>query len=530
MADATRISLPPGRAFLDRDFVLEVRRDGAAPDAARYAEDLDGYAALATFQPWRETAAEAPPRSVKVLVDCSASMAGDAIAQARAALHRTLDALRPDDRFSITAFGDTQRPLFLAQRPANDMNVAKARRFVDRLDADLGGTELGAALDTAFAIPGPAGIGPELLLITDGEVWAHQAMGDRVRGAGHRVFTVGVGSAVDEALVRALAEAGAGACELVSPNEDMAAGIDRQFHRIYAPVAKARVEWPGGVDDPVTTVFSGDTLHVFRQLPGRPADVPIRLRVQWADGLEGVHEAAIEPLAAVDSDLIARMAARDRIKAGGAGVDATATAVRYQLLTPETALLAVAAQDGAKRPDTLPALRQVPQMMAAGWGGLGSVHDNDMEFLDFPAFLLRDPDAGPAEPSTLDAEAEVLASLTSRSATPARFAAEISRQWGPVWRRQPPAASIAGLAACGLPPALVDALQEVVDRMGEAEETVVVAFLHILLHTPVGDRFSRHAGRMIRKELKARCPGRDLTEELEALLAGVDALAWGVPA
>jgi len=58
------------------------------------------------------------------------------------------------------------------------------------------------------------------------------------RNSGHRIFTVGVGSAVTETFLRRLADECSGACELVSPNEEMARRIHRQFERMYAPRAQ----------------------------------------------------------------------------------------------------------------------------------------------------------------------------------------------------------------------------------------------------------------------------------------------------
>ena len=69
--------------------------------------------------------------------------------------------------------------------------------------------------------------------------------GEEAVRSGHRFFTVGVGSAVNERLVRDLAERTGGAAELVSPNEAMAERVHRHFKRIYASrVEEAVVEWP----------------------------------------------------------------------------------------------------------------------------------------------------------------------------------------------------------------------------------------------------------------------------------------------
>jgi Ca-activated chloride channel family protein len=50
-----------------------------------------------------------------------------------------------------------------------------------------------------------------------------------MRRKAHRVFAVGVGSAVAEEMLRRLAQETGGACELVSPREGMAEKIARHL-------------------------------------------------------------------------------------------------------------------------------------------------------------------------------------------------------------------------------------------------------------------------------------------------------------
>src|SRR5690606_38884135 len=90
---------------LDRDFVVVV--DGlAGRPMATLARDGDGWVALASFLPTLDRASEAPLK-LKVLVDCSGSMQGDSIAQARDAVARLVERLAPEDRLSVSAFGST---------------------------------------------------------------------------------------------------------------------------------------------------------------------------------------------------------------------------------------------------------------------------------------------------------------------------------------------------------------------------------------------------------------------------------------
>ena len=292
-----------GDAWLDRDLVLnfELPAEGTAQASAgtrvgaHCEPDLDGgYALLASFCPHLPTTpAEAERgRVIKLLVDCSGSMGGVAIAQARRALQQILDALRPQDRVALVRFGSHIDPVVDAPIPPDGPAMARLRAAVDRLDADLGGTEIFTALRHTLDMAADAEQA-DLILITDGEVWDStgsdaqtRRLIDQAKRGGQRIFSVGVGSAVSERLVRELAEGTGGAWELVGPNEGMAAVIERQFERIFAArAADVRIDWP---QQPLwasvpKTLFGGDTLHLFARFAAAPIG-PITLSARLDDG------------------------------------------------------------------------------------------------------------------------------------------------------------------------------------------------------------------------------------------------------
>ena len=65
--------------------------------------------------------------------------------------------------------------------------------------------------------------------------------------------------------------------------------------------------------------------------------------------------------------------ARGQSLAGRDVTAATATAVRYQLISRHTNYLVVDARADDKKGEGLPSLRTVPQILAVGWGGTGSL-------------------------------------------------------------------------------------------------------------------------------------------------------------
>ena len=517
-------------AAMDRDVVLEARA-AAAVDAgdsrALLARDGGGWVVLASFRPELTDLTEpAAHRNLKIVVDCSGSMSGDSIAQVRIAGERILESLRPGDLFDIVAFGSRHRALFGRETPASAANVARARRFVRGLDADMGGTEIQAALRAAYRIAGEPGMTRDLLLITDGEVWQTRRTVDEARRSGHRIFTVGVGSSVAEPFVRALAKATGGACELVAPREDMAERIHRHFQRILAPPARtARVVWPAPVrqtvPDPLPPPYPGDTMHLFGSFAERPCG-PVTLELELADGRtltqrmevgpEPTDEYAADGPSAVRSD-VARMGAAQRLPAMADQSAATELAVRYQLLSEWTDYLVVHVRAEADKATDLPSLVKVPQVLAAGWHGIGTVlHDRAAprpSASPRPAAEYDEWYAQPSEPKfqseararrrrsalpSAEAERRLPAAAGSvpdaafslapcsapHAITPVELVAALNE------RPLPSAPTLDDLLARGVPDEIVDQLRELADGGGEDRYAIAVIFLYLLCRSSAG--------------------------------------------
>ena len=147
------VSLPHD-GYLDRDLVLNIG-GLAGHSLAVVARDGDRFVALASF------CAEAPaqeamlPLRLKLLVDCSGSMTGDSIRAAKRALHGILAALAPADRFAFSRFGSRVVHETAGLRAADVGEVRATSTLIGQMDADLGGTEMTAALrDTSRSASG----------------------------------------------------------------------------------------------------------------------------------------------------------------------------------------------------------------------------------------------------------------------------------------------------------------------------------------------------------------------------------------
>ena len=378
-ANKVVISLQQAKAVMDRDFILSVKALQATRSFALCGSDGDGVAAVASFQPFFPGLQQPRPLNLAIVIDCSGSMKGDSMEQAKQALEGILDALQPHDRVTLIAFGNTT-DLFSDRLVAcNQTNLAKAKRFAQKLDANMGGTEIGEALKDAYAaVRGSESA--DIFLVTDGEVSTWKPVVQKAKRSGHRIFTVGVGAAVSEAFVRGLAADTGGECELVSPREGMADRVIRHFERMRAPRAsRVSIRWPKGAlgvaPAKLGAVFEGDTVIACAHFDHASISASVVLEVETDKGEVMRQELSLSmaPLSETTDSFstVARLAAAARMKEldDDAGLE---TALCYRLVSPWTNWLVIAERPEGEKAQDLPELRKVPQTLAAGWSGVGS--------------------------------------------------------------------------------------------------------------------------------------------------------------
>lgn len=320
---------------------------------------------------------------------------------------------------------------------------------------------------------------------------------------------MGVGSAVSESFVRGIAEATGGAAELVSPREDMAERIVRHFRRIDQPRARsARIEWP---IEPISqtparleSVFAGDTLHVFGWFCRRPVGAA-RLSMVLEDGREVLQEARLCEITSQDDVLVndlPRVGAHARL-AEFDPIEATALAEHYQLVSEYTSCILVYDREKDQKSGEIPALRKVPHALAAGWGGMGSVHGDSLIMASSSICLDISASASPADESraVFSDHLDLLEAPDDApsDALPGDFGlliTALNQRYPATSPARLDIQSIDELLRLGLKTAIADALKELV-KNGEAEHVVVLAFLSVLVRSSIGASLSHHVKRVI---------------------------------
>jgi Ca-activated chloride channel family protein len=363
---------------LDRDFVLVIDQlihDSLAILAHDYV-DLDAVVAQVSFCP-RIPVIGASTTAVKILVDCSGSMNGDSIAAARRALQAIVKQLNTGDRFSLSRFGSTVEHRSRGLWVSTETTRTAAQRWVGKLQADLGGTEMELALASTFALAKT--VNSDVLIVTDGEISAIDSTIKTAKASGQRLFVVGIGSSPAESHLRRLAEETGGACDFVTSCEAVEPAVLRMFARLRSPkLTDISVVWPEGTPPEwhstiAASVFDGDTLNVFALLRNIPVGEVKLTGARTIAGTSEVIGSAVFSPCPETGNTLSRIAAAQRLQAmvGDESVSAKATdlAVAYQLVTDQTNFLLVHERAEADKASDMPELHKVKPMLPAGWGG-----------------------------------------------------------------------------------------------------------------------------------------------------------------
>jgi Ca-activated chloride channel family protein len=381
---------------LDRDIVLLVEpREPSRPHAI-VARDGEGHRyAQVTFVP--DFAGESEGAEVVFLVDCSGSMGGDSIAEARRALELCIRALDPRDRFDIVRFGSTFECLFGQAKAYDEATLNQAVAYVRATDANLGGTEILEPLRHILERPRDATTKVrQVLLLTDGQVSNESdviALAKQHADRG-RIFAFGIGAGVSEHLVREVARQSRGEVELIYPGERIEPKVLRQFGRVRSPaLTDIAVDW-GGLEVEqaprvVPTVFSGEPLTVWARVKSDASLARIDVALsgggrRWTTTVDLERAGLGGPVPALWGRAAIRDLESDTGRHGSSQARPEREGLKTQklvelgrrlgLVSSATSYVAVEVRAAADRVDASQStLRRVPIALTAGWHGIGSV-------------------------------------------------------------------------------------------------------------------------------------------------------------
>ncbi|XP_060064448.1 von Willebrand factor A domain-containing protein 5A-like [Ylistrum balloti] len=217
------------------------------------------------------------------IVDRSGSMEWhDNIGNARDTLLLMIKSLPVGCFFNVYSFGNNFSILFdknlASSVEYNEENMNYALDYVQKMKADMGGTEILKPLQDMYSKPGLPGYPRQVILLTDGQVWNISDVLEIVRKNNHttRMFSVGIGDGASTALVKGLARAGKGRAEFVK-------GTDRLQTKVVSLLKSAmqaavtnvqmELELPPDVIGTIVphdcqSIFSGEELIMYAVLKG----------------------------------------------------------------------------------------------------------------------------------------------------------------------------------------------------------------------------------------------------------------------
>jgi Ca-activated chloride channel family protein len=272
-ADSYHVTLADQAVLPNKDFILKykVAGNGINDAVLAHSDPSGGYFTLILQPPNRPPEKALVPRQLIFVLDTSGSMWGFPLEMAKKTIQRALDNLRKDETFNLITFSGDTKILFPEPVPATPENVAQAKRVLAGAYGS-GGTEMMKAIRTALGDDASADKPMEadpirvVCFMTDGYVGNDaDIIAEIKKHSDARVFSFGIGTAVNRFLLTKMAEEGHGDVEFVTAPGEAQAAADRFYERVHSPVlTNISIDWNGL---PVTDVYPKDVRDLFSAKP-----------------------------------------------------------------------------------------------------------------------------------------------------------------------------------------------------------------------------------------------------------------------
>nr|KAF6384140.1 von Willebrand factor A domain containing 5B1 [Pipistrellus kuhlii] len=180
------------------------------------------------------------------LVDRSSSMSGTSIHCVKDAMLVALKSLMPACLFNVIGFGSTFKTLFPSSQTYNEETLAMACENIQRMRADMGGTNILSPLKWVIRQPVHRGHPRLLFVVTDGAVNNTGKVLELARNHAFstRCYSFGIGPNVCHRLVKGLATVSKGSAEFLMEGERLQPKMVKSLKKAMAPVlSDVTVEW-----------------------------------------------------------------------------------------------------------------------------------------------------------------------------------------------------------------------------------------------------------------------------------------------
>lgn len=432
--DDAVVSFSSGKTAMDRDFILTVAYEKKFAAKAFLSKNNDEKFIQIFIMPdeMDETGNTPQKKEIIFVLDCSGSMQGESIAEAKKALEILIRALGANTTFNIYRFGGNFDRLFRHSKTYNEKSMKEALKYLSNTDADKGGTEILPVLEDIYETRPADGFQKQIFLLTDGQISNEDEVMSLV-GCHHltsTLSTVGIGSGPNEFLIRGVARATGGSSEMIAPKERIEPKVLRLFQRIIAGrIDKLKIDFGAAAEQAPSNpvVYRNQGASIFARIKsGGLKNKSVKVQQYNSEG-ETLREWNLEIEEVNDQEMpLSKLWAREKIReieeAGGVGDgsrqharidkrkrdEAIEMSHQYGVISRSTSFIGIEKTEDARAKDTDMVLRVVPTSITSGWHGLRS----QMQFSinDAPRYMRRDtaqysirqmPDAHVSEPEDI---------------------------------------------------------------------------------------------------------------------------------
>ncbi|XP_076000849.1 von Willebrand factor A domain-containing protein 5B1 [Genypterus blacodes] len=185
-------------------------------------------------------------RELLFLVDRSGSMSGTNIHRIKEGMVVALKSLPAGTLLNIVGFGTTIKPLFASSKLCTDVTLMQASDYVQRMRADMRGTNLLGALSWVYQQPMQRSCPRQVFIVTDGTISNVSKVLELVRrntSAG-RCFGLGLGPRACRRLLQGVAKLTGGTTEFLDEEERLIPKLIKSLKKAFEPVlTDVRIDW-----------------------------------------------------------------------------------------------------------------------------------------------------------------------------------------------------------------------------------------------------------------------------------------------
>lgn len=233
----------------NKDFVLRYRVAGDQVQTGflTTVTEQGGFFTLMLYPPHTQNGLHRAPLELVFVIDCSGSMKGEPLRLAKQAVKRALGQLQENNTFQVIRFSDGATHFSRQPVSADWRTIDNANRYVENLNAD-GGTMMIEGLRAALDFKRDKYRQRYVVFLTDGFIGNErdvlETVDDRLGDA--HVFSFGIGSSPNRALLDSMAKFGRGAVAYIGLRDISENVMDQFMHRIAHPVmSDITIDWGG---------------------------------------------------------------------------------------------------------------------------------------------------------------------------------------------------------------------------------------------------------------------------------------------